>query len=200
MECSKITFTDFSENYSFSIDLVSHFTTIIGYNSGEGKTWLFDSVSRKRVAGELHIACEYDVIFSTLESLDRDLSIETRMVIIVDEYTVSKSQTIINKINNCKHLIVAITRASLTKVNSPLNGIYQIIATEDSVFDVQKINESKPLPLTRELSNIDIILTEAAECKSEHQFISNLCKLTDKKLEVIAASGKDNVAKKLRTL
>ena len=194
MENCKIIFTDFLEDYSFSITLVSHYTTIIGFDSGEGKTWMFDSVSRKQAAGELQIDCDYNVIFSTLESLD----LEERTVIITDEFTISKSQSIINKINNCKHLILAITRTSLKRANSPLDGIYKIILTDDSVFSIQPINYESFLPLTRELSNVDIILTEAYESKSEHQFLSNLCELTGNKLKVIAAGGKDNIAKKLR--
>lgn len=200
MEGCKIIFTDFLENYFFSITLVSHYTTIIGFDSGEGKTWMFDSVSRKQAAGELQIDCDYNVIFSTLESLDRDLDLEERTVIITDEFTISKSQSIINKINNCKHLILAITRTSLKRSNSPLDGIYKVILTDDSVFSIQPINCELSLPLTREFSNVDIILTEAYESKSEHQFFSNLCELTGHKLKVIAAGGKDNIAKKLRYL
>ena len=121
MRVCKVTFTDFMDGYSFSISLFSHYTTIIGFNSGEGKTWMFDSVSRKQAAGELRVDCEYDVIFSTLESLERDLDLDGRVVIITDEYTVSKSVSIMNKINNCKHIIIAITRASVLRANSHMH-------------------------------------------------------------------------------
>jgi len=76
LKSCKVVFTDFLENYTFSIDLFSHYTTIIGIDSGEGKTWMFDSVSRKQAAGELRVDCEY---------------------------TISKSVTVMDKINNCRH-------------------------------------------------------------------------------------------------
>lgn len=200
MNSCKVTFTDFMEGYTFSLDLVSHYTTIIGFDSGEGKTWLFDSVSRKQAAGELQVECVYNVIFSTLESLERDLDLENRTVIITDEYTISKSQSIMRKINNCKHLILAITRTSVKRANSPLNGIYKIVVTEDSVFDIQLINDDGGIPLTRELFGTDIILTEASENKSEYQFLCGLQELTGKRVRLVAANGKDKIANKLRTL
>lgn len=196
----KITFTDFLEGYSFSLDLVSHYTTIIGFDSGEGKTWLFDSVSRKQAASELEVECDYNVIFSTLESLDRDLDLENRTVIITDEYTITKSQSIMRKINNCKHLILAITRTSVKRANSPLNGIYKVVVSDDSVFRIQLINEDGGIPLTRNLFGVDIILTESSEDKSEHQFLCGLQNLIGKKLCIIAANGKDNIARELRKL
>ncbi len=200
MKVCKVIFTDFMDSYSFSINLFSHYTTIIGFNSGEGKTWMFDSVSRKQAAGELRVDCEYDVIFSTLESLERDLDLDGRVVIITDEYTISKSVSIMNKINNCKHIIIAITRASVLRANSPLNGIYRIVLHDDSVFDAVPVNVDNPLNLTRSFSGIDIVVTEAAFEKSEHQFISGLCEITGKKLDIVAAGGKDKIAKKLRQL
>lgn len=195
-----MTFIDFMDNYSFSINLFSHYTTVIGFDSGEGKTWMFDSVSRKQAAGELRVDCEYAVIFSTLESLERDLDLEERVVIIMDEYTISKSVSIMNKIDNCKHIIIAITRASIMRADSPLNGIYKIVPQADSVFDAVPVNVDNPLNLTRSFSGIDIVVTEAAFGKSEHQFISGLCKIAGKNLDIVAASGKDNIAKKLRQL
>lgn len=200
MRTCRVTFTDFLDDYSFSMTLFSHYTTVIGFDSGEGKTWMFDSVSRKQAAGELRIECEYDVIFSTLESLERDLDLEERTVIITDEYTISKSVSIMRKINNCRHLIIAITRTSLMRADSPLNGIYKIVPKADSVFDAVSVYEDNPLNLTRNLSGIEIIVTEAAFEKSEHQFISSLCKITGKKLQIMAAGGKDNISKKLRQL
>lgn len=199
VEC-EVVFTDFLENYTFSVTLISHYTSVIGFDSGEGKTWMFDSVSRKQAAGELRIDCVYPVIFSSLESLERDLDLATRHVIIVDEYTISKSSSIMKKINSCRHLILAITRTVLAGIAAPLNGIYKIVAVEDSAFSVEKINNSNNLPLTRNISGVDIVVTEALDGKSENQFLSALCELTGRKLQLVAGNGKDNVAKKLYVL
>lgn len=69
-----------------------------------------------------------------------------------------------------------------------------------SVFDAVPVNVDNPLNLTRSFSGIDIVVTEAAFEKSEHQFISGLCEITGKKLDIVAVGGKDKIAKKLRQL
>ncbi len=197
-ECT-VTFIDYMDNYKFSIALVSHYTTVIGFDSGEGKTWMFDSVNRKQMAGELRIECEFPVIFSTVDSLERDLDLAERIVIITDEYTIVKSSAVMKKMNRSKHLILAITRAVIASVASPLDGIYKISVRSDSVFRVERMNHDHSLPLTRDIADADIIITESAFEKSEHQFLSGLCNLTGKHLEIVAAGGKDNIAKKLRS-
>lgn len=187
----------------FSVKLISHFTTIYGVNSGEGKSWLFDLLIRMRAANEIKITCEngiggfYDVLFASLDSFQELLEQDGRKVIIVDEIFINKSSGLLKLINTCKHLLVVITRSFPMAANSPLNGIYTVTLEQSGKFRLELINKNELLPVTRSLKNADIFITESAENKSEYQVLQFLIKKFKQNVMLVAARGKDKIQSKL---
>lgn len=187
----------------FSFQLISHFTTIYGVNSGEGKSWLFDLLIRMRAANELEITCEnssgdfYDVLFASLDTFQELLEQKERKVIIVDEIFMNKSSAILKLINTCKHLLVVITRSFPMTANSPLNGMYVVTLDSSGKFHLELMNKDELLPITKSLEDADIFITEASEGKSEYQVLQFLIENFRQDVKLIAADGKDKIQSKL---
>lgn len=187
----------------FSIKLISHFTTVYGIDSGEGKSWLFDMLIRMRAANELQITCigtegeSYDVVFASLDTFKELLEQEARKVIIVDEIFINKSSELLKLVNSCSHFLVVITRSFPMAANSPLNGIYTVHVGSTGKFHVELINKQGLIPLTTSLKDADIIVTEASSGRSENQLLQFLIKKFNKNILLIAADGKDKIQAKL---
>ena len=49
-------------DYEYGFYIYSHYTTILGLESGEGKTWLFDSLAERYNEGIVSIEASYPVI------------------------------------------------------------------------------------------------------------------------------------------
>lgn len=186
--------------YDFSIDLFSKYTSILGVDSGEGKTWLFETVQSHKLQNRLKIECEYPVIFPSITEIGELLLLNEPTVIFCDEINVNLLNDLQERIINSPHLIVSIGRATPFHFASPLKGIYQVLITGDETFDVKNINYDSKLPICDSLDGVDVVVTEASPDKSESALFKEYCKVFNKNVEIIDACGKDNVPKKLRYL
>ena len=182
-------------SYDFSIELHSHYTIIEGVDSGEGKSWIYDTVSQDVIEGLATVVCDYPIIFAGVNNIDDSLNRDEMSVIFVDEIMISKSNSLRSALDKTKHLVVAITRDSYFVSATPLNGIYQVIVADDH-FDIRSYNYDGKIPLCSSVE-ADVFVTEASEWKSEHALVSSLCTKYDKCVEIVAAKGKDRIAQVL---
>ena len=72
-------------SYDFSIELHSHYTIIEGVDSGEGKSWMYDTVSQDVIEGLATVVCDYPIIFAGVNNIDDSLNRDEMSVIFVDE-------------------------------------------------------------------------------------------------------------------
>lgn len=181
-------------DYEYGFFIYSHYTTILGLNSGEGKTWLFDTLSERYNEGIVKIEAKYPIIFANTVNLLSLLKTEERSVIFVDEISINKSSQYLKEINFSKHFIVAITRAMPFRANSPLCGIYKVIIVQNGHFMIEEVNRNNDLRLIEKIDDIDIVVTEAAENCSEHNYIIKCKEKYNLNFQVVAAGGKDRIA------
>lgn len=181
-------------DYEYGFYIYSHYTTILGLESGEGKTWLFDSLAERYNEGIVSIEASYPVIFADSVNLLNILKTEDRSVIFVDEISINKNSQYLGMVNSSKHFIVAITRAMPFRANSPLCGIYRIITVGNGQFSIEKINKYNDLRIADDIGMVDVVVTEAAENRSEHSYIMECKKNYNLSFEVISAGGKDKIA------
>lgn len=181
-------------DYEYGFFIYSHYTTILGLNSGEGKTWMFDTLAERYNEGIVKIEANYPVIFANTVNLLSLLKTDEKSIIFADEISINKNSQYLKEINFSKHFIVAITRAMPFRANSPLCGIYQVIARQDGHFQIEEINRHNDLRLIQKIDDIDIVVTEAAENCSEHNYIIKCRETYNLDFQVIAAGGKDRIA------
>lgn len=182
----RIKFTQNSSGKSLEIKLISHYTSVLGIRSGEGKTWFYNYIRDELVNGGVTIDAELPYIFSDTLSIERDLKAEERSIILIDELTLNRTSNLINKYNFSKHLIVSISRTLPFNVNSPIQGLYTIKAS-DGWFTCENLNDLK---YADKNYLFDIVVTEACDNRSENE----LLKKWRPDITVIPANGNINVA------
>lgn len=182
-------------SYDFELGLYSHYTLIEGIDSGEGKSWCYDTLRADFSDGLLSIECAYPVVFADELSLTEVLDRKELAVIFVDEIVANKN-SFRHLIDETKHLILAITRDSYFVSVAPLHGIYQVFSEEDR-FVVRPFNFDQKLPMCASIDSADIIVTEASAEKSENALLSEVLKRCGVSLEIVSAGGKDKIASKL---
>lgn len=187
------------ESYDFTLELCSHYTLIEGIDSGEGKSWLYDTIYADNVEGLVKIDCEYPVVFSDIGNILDSLNRSELSVIFVDEITVSKNNSLRKVLDQCKHFIVSISRDSYFNSAAPLDEIYQVTVNNDQ-FRLLKYNADFKIPLCTSFDDVDVIVTESSAGKSEYALIEALCKKYERDVELVAAAGKDRIANKLRQI
>lgn len=186
-------------SYNFELRLYTHYTIIEGIDSGEGKSWLFETLQQDYVEGLTSVECNYPVVFGDVATIEDSLNRTEVSVIFVDEIMVSKDNQLRRNLDLSKHLIVAITRDSYFNSAASLNSIYQVCVVNDN-FIIRPYNYDNKLPLCNSLMNTDIIVTEASVDRSEYALIDTLCKKYNRKVEIVPAGGKDKIHTKLAWL
>lgn len=186
-------------SYNFELRLYTHYTIIEGIDSGEGKSWLFETLQQDYVEGLTSVECNYPVVFGDVATIEDSLNRTEVSVIFVDEIMVSKDNQLRRNLDLSKHLIVAITRDSYFNSAASLNSIYQVYVVNDN-FIIRPYNYDNKLPLCNSLMDTDIIVTEASVDRSEYALIDTLCKKYNRKVEIVPAGGKDKIHKKLAWL
>ncbi len=181
-------------DYEYGFCIYSHYTTILGIDSGEGKTWLFDSLAERYNEGIVKIEAGYPVIFADSVNLLTILKTEDRSIVFVDEISINKNSQYLGIVNSSKHFIVAITRAMPFRANSPLCGIYRVITVDNGQFRIEKINKYNDLRIADNIGMADIVVTEASENHSEYSYIMECKKNYNLAFKVIPAGGKDKIA------
>ena len=186
-------------SYNFELRLYTHYTIIEGIDSGEGKSWLFETLQQDYVEGLTSVECNYPVVFGDIATIEDSLNRTEVSVIFVDEIMVSKDNQLRRNLDLSKHLIVAITRDSYFNSAASLNSIYQVYVVNDN-FIIRPYNYDNKLPLCNSLMDTDIIVTETSVDRSEYALIDTLCKKYNRKVEIVAAKGKDKIHTKLAWL
>lgn len=187
-----------SSDYSYGFTIYSHYTTILGLDSGEGKTWMFETLVEMANDGELELKSEYPVVFVQSANMGDSIDRAERSILIIDEATISRDPLVLRKLNSCKHLIVAITRAVPFRDGSPLDGIYRVNTIQDSRFEIVEINSNNELRVARCIKDIDVVITESAKDCSEHMYLAKMKSLYCLPFDLIAAGGKNKIASILR--
>ena len=182
----KVIFRRVSTGEELRIDLYSHYTCICGKDSGEGKTEFLESMGDGLRDGEIEYQADFNLVIADENTFETLLNIEERTIIMIDEMNVLRLKDV-SKVNNSRHLIIAISRAFPLRIDYPLCGIYELHRTEKEWFS---ITASQPLPLYRR-GEIDRVMTEAAGGKSENALLSVYFE------RVEDAGGRDRIQRKL---
>jgi len=163
----KVRFIQKSTGKSLEIELVSHYTAILGLKSAEGKTWFYQFIRDELLNDAVSIESEVPCIFSDVLNIERDLRSPERSIIIIDELTLNRTLNLINVYNKAKHLIISISRTLPFNVNAPFQGIYTIKAV-DGWFTCEHL---EGLRFAEREYQFDIVITEARDGRSENQLI-----------------------------
>lgn len=198
MKKIKVKFIQNDNNKTLELELISHFTCILGIDSGEGKSWFYDYISDNLPIGQVTIESELPVIIADTTNLLDFVEIPTRSIIFIDEWVLTKFSKQFKLINESKHLFLCITRAFPFKTTSPLDGIYKITDDANGWFQCNKLNENHDLPLASKEFKFNYIVTEAQQDKSENQFMKAWSK--NNNIKIIGSNGKDRIAYVLKTL
>lgn len=201
-----VEFKDKEGGSSTSIRLYSHYTGIQGEMSGESKSYFVSKVSEGMTLGTLDISASLiresnDI--QTTEKLDISLpfyvadggniegliKLEQRSVILLDESTMFRDE-VIREINECKHLIIGVSRGFPFKADYPMCGLYYLERDND-IFSIKSL---PPLPLMEEGKEYRNIITESLNGRSECQLLSRYLG------NVYSSGGKDRIQNKLRVL
>lgn len=169
------------------INIYSKFTMVSG-DSGNGKSEFIYTCEQEIGEGNCHITCSasYDVYLVSQDDTNYNFDkIKERCIFVVDEISMRKTLNI-KKMRTSNHLFICITRVSTICGNNPLKGSYTL-GRKDDWFEFTQ----NTLPLYADGDAIDVIVTESAEDRSEHELLSVY---TDK---LVAARGRDNVQDKL---
>lgn len=122
----KIKFIQVSSGKILEFDLISHYTSILGMKSAEGKTWFYNYVRSEITNGSVIVESELPYVFADTLNIDRILETNERSIILIDELTLNKTSNMINAYNLSNHLIVSISRTLPFNVTSPLQGLYTV--------------------------------------------------------------------------
>ena len=193
-----LTFTGTQKQGSVTINLCSHYTLIIGENSGEGKSHFFNFFERRFRNSSISItnSMGYSILFATTSSaLDGFLKIPQRCIIFVDEILLSQGSGYVASLNVSNHLFIVVARNSAFNISAPMNGIYEVKRWIDGgtlFFDLIQV-KSLRLYSGNKIVDFDFIVTESRDGRSEHQLLSEYL---DKDI-IIAAYGNTRIYKKL---
>lgn len=177
----KIKFIQVSSGKILEFDLISHYTSILGMKSAEGKTWFYNYVRSEITNGSVIVESELPYVFADTLNIDRILETNERSIILIDELTLNKTSNMINAYNLSNHLIVSISRTLPFNVTSPLQGLYTV-KEKAGWFICDRLNDLK---LATSNYKYDIIITEARDGRSENE----LLKQWRPDLTIISANG-----------
>lgn len=163
----KIKFIQTSSGKKLEMDLISHYTSVLGMKSAEGKTWFYNYVRSEITNGSVIVKSELPYVFADTLNIDRILETDERSIILVDELTLNRTSNMFNTYNSTKHLIVSISRTLPFNLTSPLQGLYTI-KEKDGWFTCDKLNELK---LACADYKYDIVITEACAGRSENELL-----------------------------
>lgn len=185
----KIEFKDEKSGQSFDIMLNSHYTCILGKDSGEGKTEFFNEILTGLSEGTVKVNSEYPLYCIDIQGMSSPepiLNNPDRSIYLLDEASVLKGNYIA-QMNKSKHLFIMITRTVPLRGNYPLDGIY-FLTRHNGWF------KSSPaeLPLTEGSIYETKIVTESQIGRSEHELLSIYYD------GLVAAGGRDRIESKLR--
>ena len=169
----KLTFTNKDTGNSASITLYSHFSLILGKDSGEGKTHFFEFLrnlvrtNKLDVNNSLNLQVDF---ISDDTGIRAVMDAKSRHILFIDE-VLALSDEHIKMLNKTKHIIVCITRYDSLNIAVPMCGIYYIkrVFSDRVLFEIEKAEE---LRLYKGGIDTDIILTEAREGRSENELLS----------------------------
>lgn len=198
MKKIKVKFIQNDTGKVLELELMSHFTCILGIDSGEGKSWFYDYIADNLPTGQVKIESELPVVVANNTNLFDYFEVPTRSIIFIDEWVLTKFSSQFKIINESQHLFLCITRSFPFKTSSPLDGIYQITDDTDGWFKCNKLNDNNDLPLADKNFKFDYIVTEAQRDRSENEFLNAWSE--NSSIEVIGCNGKDRVAKVLKML
>lgn len=187
-----VTLIDHDENYEVEFNLHSHYTVIIGLDSGEGKSLLFSRIEEGFIDSSFEVKLsnpEMRFVLADPANIEAVLDSEVQQIVMIDESVVLKPE-ILKRMNNSKHLFICITRSFTFCVECGMNGIYtlQLIGKK---FEI----EPAPSLRTTDLSNskaFDKVVVEAAPDRSEGQLLNHYG------VPTIAACGRDRIIKKIQ--
>jgi len=190
-----ITVQFMADDLDLTFTLYSHFTCILGIESGEGKSFLFDTLRERMATSELTVRAMYPVVVLDSDNLSLILRESERHIVLIDEVTVNKNSNLLSELNRSKHLFVVITRSSFIP-NVPIHGIYKVDICEGG-FIVKHLSSHLP---RYKGGNIDVIVTEASENRSENALLRSLIDRFGLSIKLISANGKDRIAAMLHHL
>ncbi len=177
----KIKFIQVSSGRDLEFDLISHYTSILGMKSAEGKTWFYNYVRSEITNGSVKVESDLPYVFADTLNIDRVLETNERSIILVDELTLNKTSNMVNAYNLSNHLIVSISRTLPFNVTSPLQGLYTV-KEKAGWFVCSRLND---LELARPDYKYDVVITEACDERSENE----LLKQWRPDLTIISANG-----------
>lgn len=188
-----VTFRDTENNSYTSLKLYSHYTSIVGKFSGEGKSFFYDYVDKGLSDNSVEVVVEgpehVNFTTATESNIKAIMGNPNRHVILIDEAAMFKSK-LIEEMNNSKHLFICITRAMPFRMDCPLRGLYRLEDEGDS-FDIKRVPQ---LPLAQDFTNEYTIVCESQEGKSESQLLSVYLR------GITSARGRDNIPARVRVL
>ena len=170
--------------HDFKIDIISKYTCFVGKDSGEGKTELLSLIEDSIQDNSLRIQSSVPVSVATPATIEALLELPTRHIFIIDEFSVLRDE-ILNKIQASNHLFICIARSLPLHLSYSYYGIYHVSRT-DTFFRVTPANDMKIVSCIPE--DIDCVVTEATENKSEHALLANYGVANLK-----AAGGRDRI-------
>ena len=192
-----VTFRNVSLGIQSTITLYSHYTSIYGNNSGEGKTHFIEMVKQGMSVGDISVDVQPKGRFAIADAsfLDALLSNTNELlVILIDELSMLRSEKI-KEINKSSHLFIAVSRGIPLKLDYPMYGIYNIKRFSNDNGACFEIVRADQLRLYSDKNSrsleFDNIVTESSFGRSEHDLLSSYL------FNLIPAYGRDNIHKHL---